>query len=185
MTRISVGAAAASVLLLVVGCSSEPENNDGLDADTPSSSQASSGTPSTATSTQTSEATSSTADYPVPPGAEGWPVKDIAACSDLGAITEPELVVRVPVATPECIRYPENSDVLVIATGQAQVGFGKETRVDVPGFDGEVRSIRTPISRGAAYSAKPSDGDVTWLVLWDGGTGSPIGQILEDLLVSS
>lgn len=183
MPRISVGAAAVSVLLMVAGCASETDSNSDSAADIPSSSPALSGAPSTAPSTQTTE-TSSAADYPVPPGAEGWPVKDVAACSDLGAITEPEFVVRVPVATPECIQYPENSDVLVIATGQAQVGIGNETKVDVPGFDGEVRSIREPISRGSAYSAQPSNGDVTWLILWDGGADSSIEQILEDLLVS-
>lgn len=175
MTRLLVGAAAASVLLMTGGCAADTEEPTG------STPQASSDVPSAAASDPTARTTSSAVSYPVPPGAEGWPVRDIASCSDLGTVTEPELVVRVPVATPDCVVYPEDSDVLVIATGDVQATVGEEEEVEVPGFDGEVRSIRAPISRGVALVAEPAGQDVKYLILWDGETDSTITQILQDL----
>lgn len=174
--RFSVLAAvAASMMALATGCGSEEGTTDETQP-----MPAPPGSTSPSASSQSATPIDVTT-FPAPPGAAGWPVLDVKTCAELGTITEPELLVRVPIATPECVSY--ENDVLVVAAQDIQISIGSEPSIDLPGFDGTLRSVREPASRGAAYVAHPSGSDVQYLVLWDGGTDAPIEEILAGLFV--
>lgn len=175
-----LAAAAVSLLTLTAGCGTD----DGTTSTTGEQTQSTPTPPSTdptGPSSQSADPVDLTA-YPAPPGATGWPVKDLETCEDLGTVTEPELLVRVPIATPECVTY--ENDVLVVAAKEMRLSIGAEPAIDLPGFDGTVRSVREPLSRGSAYVAHPTGSDVKYLVLWDGGTDLSIDRILAQLFVT-
>jgi hypothetical protein len=185
MTRarhLLAGATTISVLLIAPGCDAGtggPSESDTLAAPSP---------PPTSTSTAaiesiTSSATGPQGKFPIPPGAVGWPTKDVETCKQIGEVNEPELFVRVPVATPDCLIFSNENDVLVVAAREIEFNIGAEEKVELPGFDGEVRSILGPISQGVAYVAQPTGEAVKYVVLWDGGTSGSIEQIITDLFV--
>lgn len=136
--------------------------------------------------TASATASVSELDYPVPPGAKEWPVTDITSCGELEGIKGSKVVVRIPVASSGCLDFSHG--VLVIATqevGFADVHFNKEDRTDIelPGFDGTVRSTLESLSVGSLYVVEPTGSDVKYVVIWTGGTGQPIDEILAALFV--
>lgn len=178
LMRISLAVGIAATLLVGAGCTSD-DNGRSSDAGDASTTAEPSVTTSTATASPTLDV-----DYPVPPGASGWPSRDLASCDDLGSVNEPELFVRVPVATPGCVTFSEANEVLVIATGKVEAGIGRPEAVDVPGFDGKIRSIMAPLSQGAVYLVVPTAAQANYLVVWDGGTDDPIERIITDLFAT-
>lgn len=181
--RIVVGLAIAfGVLGASAGCASDVNDSSSGADDTTTTTT----TPSSPTTSTTTTTASSTIDevYPVPPGASGWPSRDLASCDDLGSVNEKELFVRVAVATPACVTFSEANEVLVIAAGTVKAGVGQEQPLTVPGFDGEATSIMAPVSQGAAYLVKPTAEQTNYLVVWDGGTEDPIERIIADLFAT-
>lgn len=177
--RISLGVGIAIALLVSPGCASNDSGRSTGSGEAPTTAGPSAGTTSTATASPTHDV-----DYPVPPGASGWPSRDLASCDDLGSVNEPELFVRVPVATPGCVAFSEANEVLVIATGKVEAGVGRPEAVDAPGFDGKIRSIMAPLSQGVVYLVVPTAAQANYLVVWDGGTDHPIEQIITDLFAT-
>lgn len=179
--RISLGVGIAVALLVGAGCASDDNGRSSGAGDVSTTARPSSGTTTTPTATASPTLD---VDYPVPPGASGWPSRDLASCDDLSSVNEPELFVRVPVATLGCVAFSEANEVLVIATEKVEAGVGRPEAVDVPGFDGKIRSIMAPLSQGVVYLVVPTAAQANYLVVWDGGTDDPIEQIITDLFAT-
>ena len=175
--RARAAAAGAAVLLLAAACGRDDEPGT-----SPSDGSATSGTTSATSPTAAAGATPSPAASvrPVPPGAEGWPVQDVASCADVTPATGPGLVIRVPVATGACLSA--GTDVIVVVAGEADLDDGTGRAVDVPGFAGEVRAVGEQISRFVTWIAERADGAGTYVVLAQGGDRPPT-QLLREVLV--
>ena len=168
MPSLVVWATALVTLSLATACGAEKPSN----------------TPTNATDESTPSV--SATDYPVPPGAKEWPVSDILTCQEREGIKGSKVVVRIPVASDSCLDF--SHDVLVIAAKEvefADVHFSDEDRTDVevPGFDGTVRSTLESLSRGSVYVVEPTGSNVKYVVIWTGGTAQPIDGIITDLFV--
>lgn len=170
--------AAVSMVMVTSGCGSDAGSAGGHTDDI-------SATPPTPTQATTGVTRSAgePAGLPTPPGAADWPVRDVADCKELGVIQEPELIVRVPVATGDCMNFSPKNEFLVVATRKIDFDTGGGRKVDVPGFDGTVRVLLGQMDRGVLRVVQPSGEDVRYLVVWDGGTDTTIDELIADLFV--
>lgn len=98
-------------------------------------------------------------------------------------MNDPKLVVRIDVATPECVVFPEASELLVIATRKIDFDNGDGRKIDIPGFRGSVRAIMEQMNRGVVRVVEPSDTEAKYLVLWDGDTDAPVDDLIADVFV--
>lgn len=180
MSSIRAALTVAVALLALGAC--------GQDADSPGTEPESGGSattdsPDPTNSTPASMSDKNAADLPIPPGASSWPVRDVASCQDLEAITEPEVIARIPVATAECVIFPESNKLLVISTWKVDFDTGGGRALTIPGFRGSVRAIMEQMSRGVVHVVEPVDTDAKYLVLWDGDTNAPVDALIADLFV--
>jgi len=169
-----------ALVMFVAGCgTSDPEAESDNEV---SPGPTSSATPSAAStpSTQGAGAADPSA-FPLPPGAAGWPVKDLKSCADLGRVTDRKLVVRVAVATRECESY--GADALVIAAEELPYDNTSDSRpVDIAGYDGKVTAVGVHQNLGQRMLVEPASGDVKYLILSSGGAGITIEDLTRELL---
>lgn len=120
---------------------------------------------------------------PVPPGARKWSVETIDDCSVLDTVDASRLVVRVPVATMECVNFSPHNEFLVVVAPTVARGLEGGRAVYVPGFNGMVRAVLEHMNRGALRVVKPADSRANYLIVWDGQSPETVDELIEDLFV--
>lgn len=175
MIRGALVCVAASAVLATAGC--------GEDTSEPGDATASvnSATTSSPTTPSNSQPVDKAA-IPVPPGAAGWPTKDVASCQELASIQDAKVFARVPVLSPDCVTFPLSNDFLVIGSTRIDdLKTGNENGVAIPGFDGTVDSLMPQLNRGVVRLVQPQNSDAKYLVLWDGDTDTTVDELIADL----
>lgn len=177
LRRLAYLAAVLSLMAATSGCSSAEDSGGAGDSD-----QTDTSSPTASTSVA-SGAADDGSNLPIPPGAENWPTQDLTSCADVAPATGDELLIRVPLATAQCLS--SEADLLVVVAEKVDFDDGSGRRFTVPGFDGTVRAVAEEVSRQRIGIAESADKKTVYLVVSQGADPRTLEEMVRDMLVSS
>lgn len=170
------GLALLVACMLAAGCAGSSDEDETM---APSGNSSSSGTPA-GTPNGVTDPTDDLSSLPVPTGARGWPVREVASCAELTDLQEPRLVVRVPVADGHCLVHAPATSILVIVTREIVTFRDSGRAISIPGFSGTATALMEQMNRAGLVIVKPASETAQYLIVLQGDAPPP-DETVRDL----